>query len=627
MGQNKTTNYVSVNSLIQTKKHNGIGLFSMSAATVQAKKTTENMEYTEPIQKQANHTGLPDDLKTGVENCSGFSLDDVRVHYNSSKPGQMQALAYTQGTDIHVAPGQEKHLPHEAWHVVQQIQGRVQPTFQMKGMGVGVNDDPKLEREADMMGREAISTFINKDAVAHIHESPNNQLSKTVRDRNLLAKNTVHVKDFNIGNNLKYIVQLRKNINQFIRHKNKGIFGRILEEYGESPNYSYRVAWYNPETKSFDGGKETLNEKDLCSNLEPESIVGKYFKIIGSRDIVYILKNKVLSQRILKDGNLIGRDERQDTYWVQNINDKQETEITGANLANEIEGLILPQSESQFKENITKQEYFQMIPSSMEKKEKVWGYRGDSRSTDEIFRAGFSSRYHMPSPVFRSSVGERGQHDIDPVSAINAARNPIAACLFPLYEDSSSNIYIFQADKFFDTKAIQEWAVKELKLSKFKDQISNLLFAEEMAITDKILPENIIGAYNVKREWKNGLVELTKNNFIKNYNSKFQKMSTYSLMLKDVQKIPDKYIFHLPTKNSILADNNIYLRAYEKRRVAIRNGLLSNGRLSTYDQDSGYMLAAMMKEISGKMGHMEREDIFNQYILKLEKIANDSMAS
>jgi Domain of unknown function (DUF4157) len=99
-----------------------------------------------------NKTGLPDDLKAGVENLSGYSLNNVKVHYNSSKPAQLQALAYTQGTDIHVAPGQEKHLPHEAWHVVQQMQGRVKPILQMKG--VEVNDDEGLEREADVMGRQ-----------------------------------------------------------------------------------------------------------------------------------------------------------------------------------------------------------------------------------------------------------------------------------------------------------------------------------------------------------------------------------------------------------------------------------------------------------------------------------------
>ena len=114
---------------------------------------------TEPIQKKANNTGLPDNLKVGVENLSGFSMDDVKVHYNSAKPAQLQAHAYAQGTDIHIGPGQEKHLPHEAWHVVQQKQGRVKATMQMKG-GVGVNDDRELESEADIMGGKAF-TFIN----------------------------------------------------------------------------------------------------------------------------------------------------------------------------------------------------------------------------------------------------------------------------------------------------------------------------------------------------------------------------------------------------------------------------------------------------------------------------------
>lgn len=40
----------------------------------------------QPIKKKANNTGLPDNLKTGIENLSGMSLDDVKVHYNSDKP-------------------------------------------------------------------------------------------------------------------------------------------------------------------------------------------------------------------------------------------------------------------------------------------------------------------------------------------------------------------------------------------------------------------------------------------------------------------------------------------------------------------------------------------------------------
>ncbi len=107
-----------------------------------------------PVQKKENNTGLPDNLKSGVENLSGYSLDDVKVHYNSDQPAQLQAHAYAQGTDIHVAPGQEQHLPHEAWHVVQQKQGRVNPTLQLKG--VAINDNDSLENEADLMGAKAM---------------------------------------------------------------------------------------------------------------------------------------------------------------------------------------------------------------------------------------------------------------------------------------------------------------------------------------------------------------------------------------------------------------------------------------------------------------------------------------
>ena len=95
--------------------------------------------------------GLPETLQANMEDLSGFSMDDVTVHYNSPEPARIQAHAYTRGTDIHVAPGQEKHLPHEAWHVVQQKQGRVEATAQLKS-GLAVNDDPALEREADVMG-------------------------------------------------------------------------------------------------------------------------------------------------------------------------------------------------------------------------------------------------------------------------------------------------------------------------------------------------------------------------------------------------------------------------------------------------------------------------------------------
>lgn len=100
-------------------------------------------------------SGLPAGLAAAVERLSGVSLAGVRVHYGSAAPAQLQAHAFTRGSEIHVAPGQETHLPHEAWHVVQQAQGRVRPT--LHAGDVPVNDDPRLEREADEMGARARS--------------------------------------------------------------------------------------------------------------------------------------------------------------------------------------------------------------------------------------------------------------------------------------------------------------------------------------------------------------------------------------------------------------------------------------------------------------------------------------
>ncbi|WP_211463579.1 eCIS core domain-containing protein, partial [Collimonas silvisoli] len=105
------------------------------------------------VHKPENRTGLPDHLKTGVEQLSGVALDHIKVHYNSSSPAQIKALAYAQGSVIHLGPGQERHLPHEAWHLVQQACGRVKPTMQAKGMAI--NNDRALEREADVMGERA----------------------------------------------------------------------------------------------------------------------------------------------------------------------------------------------------------------------------------------------------------------------------------------------------------------------------------------------------------------------------------------------------------------------------------------------------------------------------------------
>lgn len=141
------------------------------------------------VAQRHNNAGLPDNLKSGIESLSGMSMDHVKVHYNSAKPAQLLAHAYAQGNDIHLAPGQERHLPHEAWHVVQQAQGRVRPTMQMK-RGVPVNDDAKLEREADVMGARAMGAGNNAVQRAALSDS---STSSCVVQRAELAHDKLNV--------------------------------------------------------------------------------------------------------------------------------------------------------------------------------------------------------------------------------------------------------------------------------------------------------------------------------------------------------------------------------------------------------------------------------------------------
>lgn len=122
------------------------------------------------VVQRPNHTGLPDELKQGAEFLSGHSLDDVNVHYNSSKPIGLQSLAYTSGAEIHVAPGAEQHLPHEIWHVVQQKEGRVKATHTQNG--TAINDDPSLEQEAERKGRQALETGLQLDSALEPASQP-----------------------------------------------------------------------------------------------------------------------------------------------------------------------------------------------------------------------------------------------------------------------------------------------------------------------------------------------------------------------------------------------------------------------------------------------------------------------
>jgi hypothetical protein len=107
-----------------------------------------------------NGESLPEQLRWYLEHLSGYDLSDVRVHRDSAWPARMGARAFVLGTEIHLSPAAEDALEHEAWHVVQQKQGRVRATgtvsFEDPRLGTaGLNDEEPLEREAEAMGRMA----------------------------------------------------------------------------------------------------------------------------------------------------------------------------------------------------------------------------------------------------------------------------------------------------------------------------------------------------------------------------------------------------------------------------------------------------------------------------------------
>ncbi len=128
-------------------------------------------------------------------------MADVSVHYNSPQPARIQALAFTRGTDIHLAPGQERHLPHESWHVVQQKSGQVNPTVHIGG--IPINDDTRMEQQAETMGRRAAGLALP----AHGTTSPQTPQPRPARQASQLARwgAIQRVKQPPVGNFPRYV--------------------------------------------------------------------------------------------------------------------------------------------------------------------------------------------------------------------------------------------------------------------------------------------------------------------------------------------------------------------------------------------------------------------------------------
>jgi len=118
-------------------------------------------------------TGMPRIVQHKMETAFDADFCDVSIHAGSRDATAMGALAYTQGSDIHFAPGQynphshagQELLGHELAHVVQQREGRVAATSTIQGKGL--NDSPTLEHEADVQGALAAQGAPATAAASH----------------------------------------------------------------------------------------------------------------------------------------------------------------------------------------------------------------------------------------------------------------------------------------------------------------------------------------------------------------------------------------------------------------------------------------------------------------------------
>lgn len=91
-----------------------------------------------------NKNRIPDTLKSGIENISGMSMDDVKVNYNSSKPVQLQ-----DGPE-------EDEMQMKATPDLLQRQGP----------------------EKDLMRDSSIQTKLRRDQKEHVHKLPEERKSK-----------------------------------------------------------------------------------------------------------------------------------------------------------------------------------------------------------------------------------------------------------------------------------------------------------------------------------------------------------------------------------------------------------------------------------------------------------------
>ncbi|MEH1831973.1 MAG: DUF4157 domain-containing protein [Nostoc sp.] len=156
--QRKSDNQQSdLNTQLKQAKRFGHSITQMKSESAQPSKQNQTNQNS----SSGSRGSMPAPVKSKMENSFGASFGNVNIHTDSPQAKSMGALAFTQGDNVHFAPGQynpqsssgQALLGHELTHVVQQRAGRVAVPHQSKG--APINADPSLETEADQIGAKA----------------------------------------------------------------------------------------------------------------------------------------------------------------------------------------------------------------------------------------------------------------------------------------------------------------------------------------------------------------------------------------------------------------------------------------------------------------------------------------
>jgi hypothetical protein len=193
-----------------TKEKGNTSFIQRKEASFVKPKGASNV-FSPPKSTLASKKQLPVQLQSNLEASFGQDFSNVAILTNSQQAVQMNARAYTQGEQVHFAPGEYnptstegKHLiGHEFTHVAQQRAGVVKPSKVLQ-KGISINDSPQLENEADTLAQKAV----NGETISK-YQGGNAVSSQTVQRKLKLdgvtkPERTAFVQKINDGSNLQF---------------------------------------------------------------------------------------------------------------------------------------------------------------------------------------------------------------------------------------------------------------------------------------------------------------------------------------------------------------------------------------------------------------------------------------